>query len=144
MTKQSGSLNSTKHEFSNKDPLTGEAGAHPMGTGLGAALGGATVGAAAGTIAGPIGTVEVRSLAGLRAHMLVRPLRKISIRLLKRPTGETHMQNSPTTQSTINTKTMNLPIAPGGNPTIRQFAQTGGIANPSQKRVGNPKAGLQE
>ena len=46
MKKQSVSLNSTKHEFTNEDPLTGEAGAHPMGTGLGAALGGATAGAA--------------------------------------------------------------------------------------------------
>jgi phage tail tape-measure protein len=40
----------------NRDPLSGEAGAHPVGTGVGAALGGAAAGAAVGTVAGPIGT----------------------------------------------------------------------------------------
>lgn len=40
----------------NPDPITGEPGAHPVGTGLGAAAGGAAVmGAAAGLGAGPIG-----------------------------------------------------------------------------------------
>lgn len=38
----------------NRDPLTGEPGAHPVGTGLGAA-GGAATGAALGAVAGPIG-----------------------------------------------------------------------------------------
>ena len=38
------------------DPITGEPGAHPVGTGVGAAAGGAT-GAAIGSLAGPIGTV---------------------------------------------------------------------------------------
>jgi len=44
-----------------RDPLSGRAGAHPVGTGLGAAAGGVTVGAvtgaAIGTVAGPVGTV---------------------------------------------------------------------------------------
>lgn len=39
----------------NPDPITGEPGAHPVGTGVGAAAGGAT-GAAIGSAAGPIGT----------------------------------------------------------------------------------------
>lgn len=40
----------------NPDPITGQPGAHPLGTGLGAAAGGAAVmGAAAGLGAGPIG-----------------------------------------------------------------------------------------
>lgn len=39
----------------NPDPITGEPGAHPVGTGVGAAAGGAT-GAAIGSVAGPIGT----------------------------------------------------------------------------------------
>ena len=39
---------------SNPDPITGEPGAHPVGTGLGAA-GGAIAGAAIGTIGGPVG-----------------------------------------------------------------------------------------
>ena len=38
----------------NPDPITGEPGAHPVGTGLGAAGGGAT-GAAIGAVAGPVG-----------------------------------------------------------------------------------------
>jgi hypothetical protein len=42
------------HEL-NPDPLTGEPGAHPVGTGIGAAAGGAT-GAAVGSAAGPVGT----------------------------------------------------------------------------------------
>ncbi len=41
----------------NRDPITNEPGAHPVGTGVGAALGGAAAGAAVGTMAGPIGTV---------------------------------------------------------------------------------------
>lgn len=40
----------------NPDPITDEAGAHPIETGIGAALGGAAVGAAVGTVAGPVGT----------------------------------------------------------------------------------------
>lgn len=38
----------------NRDPITEEPGAHPVGTGIGAAGGGAA-GAAAGAIAGPVG-----------------------------------------------------------------------------------------
>ena len=41
---------------SNLDPLTGEPGAHPVGTGVGAASAGAA-GAALGAVAGPVGVV---------------------------------------------------------------------------------------
>src|SRR5258706_12776529 len=41
----------------NRDPITGEPGAHPIGTGLGAAAGAVAAGAAAGTGAGPVGTL---------------------------------------------------------------------------------------
>lgn len=44
-------------EATNRDPITGAPGAHPVGTGIGAALGGAAAGAAAGTVVGPVGTV---------------------------------------------------------------------------------------
>src|SRR5262249_37777679 len=47
----------------NLDPITGEPGAHPVGTGIGAATGGAATGAAAGSVAGPVGTV-VGAVAG--------------------------------------------------------------------------------
>ena len=49
----------------NLDPLTGEPGAHPIGTGLGAALGGAAAGAATGTLAGPLGTVVGAALGAI-------------------------------------------------------------------------------
>lgn len=47
--------NDVEKELRNEDPLSGEAGAHPVGTGVGAALGGAATGAVAGAIGGPIG-----------------------------------------------------------------------------------------
>ena len=40
----------------NPDPVTGEPGSHPVGTGVGAA-GGAVTGAAIGSAAGPVGTI---------------------------------------------------------------------------------------
>lgn len=39
----------------NRDPISGEPGAHPIGTGLGAAGVGAAAGAVGGAVAGPIG-----------------------------------------------------------------------------------------
>ncbi len=41
----------------NRDPITGEPGSHPVGTGVGAAAGGMAAGAMAGTVVGPVGTV---------------------------------------------------------------------------------------
>ncbi|MDB6002794.1 MAG: hypothetical protein JWP52_4493 [Rhizobacter sp.] len=41
----------------NRDPISGEPGAHPVGVGLGAAAGGIAAGAAVGSVAGPVGTV---------------------------------------------------------------------------------------
>jgi hypothetical protein len=45
-----------KEKFENRDPITGELGSHPVGTGVGAIAGGAAAGAAIGTVAGPVGT----------------------------------------------------------------------------------------
>ncbi|HYF17864.1 MAG TPA: hypothetical protein VEA40_08335, partial [Ramlibacter sp.] len=63
----------------NRDPITDEPGAHPVGTGIGA-TGGAVAGAAAGTIAGPVGTMVggvigavVGGLAGKAAAEAVNP-----------------------------------------------------------------------
>src|SRR5512133_3497715 len=63
----------------NRDPITDEPGAHPVGTGIGAA-GGAMAGAAAGTIGGPIGVAVggvvgavVGGLAGKAAGEAVNP-----------------------------------------------------------------------
>lgn len=49
----------------NRDPITGEAGSHPVGTTLGAAVAG-TAGAIVGSIAGPVGIV-VGSALGVAA-----------------------------------------------------------------------------
>jgi uncharacterized protein (TIGR02284 family) len=63
----------------NRDPITDEPGAHPIGTGVGA-TGGAVAGAAAGSIAGPIGAAVggvvgavVGGLAGKAAGEAVNP-----------------------------------------------------------------------
>lgn len=63
----------------NADPITGEAGAHPIGTGLGAA-GGAATGAAIGSVGGPLGALVggavgavVGGLAGKAAGEAVDP-----------------------------------------------------------------------
>lgn len=60
----------TKTVDANRDPITGEPGAHPIGAGVGAAIGGAAAGAAgaaagaaAGSVGGPIGAV-VGAIAG--------------------------------------------------------------------------------
>ncbi len=47
-------MNEDKDKDLNRDPITGEPGSHPVGTGLGAAGGGAA-GAAAGAVGGPVG-----------------------------------------------------------------------------------------
>ena len=48
----------------NKDPITGESGVHPVGTGVGA-TGGAVTGAAVSTlIASPVGTVVGAAMGG--------------------------------------------------------------------------------
>jgi uncharacterized protein YcfJ len=47
----------------NRDPISGEPGAHPVGTGVGAAAGGAAAGAMGGAVAGPVGAA-VGAVAG--------------------------------------------------------------------------------
>jgi hypothetical protein len=49
----------------NEDPITGEPGAHPIGTGLGAAAGGAAAGAAAGAVGGPVGAAVGAIVGGV-------------------------------------------------------------------------------
>jgi len=55
--------NSNQEKDENRDPLTGEAGSHPVGAGIGAAMGGAAAGAAAGALGGPIGAA-IGAIAG--------------------------------------------------------------------------------
>ncbi len=49
----------------NEDPITGERGAHPVGTGLGAAAGGAAAGALAGAVGGPVGAAVGAVVGGI-------------------------------------------------------------------------------
>lgn len=49
----------------NPDPITGESGSHPIGSGLGAAVGGAAAGAATGSVAGPLGTIAGTIVGGI-------------------------------------------------------------------------------
>lgn len=82
--KQRGSKDDEHEEQdANRDPLTGAAGAHPVGTGLGAAAGGMAAGAAVGTVAGPVGTLlgaaagaVVGGLAGKAIGEAVDPTRE--------------------------------------------------------------------
>lgn len=53
----------------NLDPISGEPGAHPVGTGVGAAVGGAAAGAAVGTFAGPVGTVVGAAVGAVAGGM---------------------------------------------------------------------------
>jgi hypothetical protein len=50
---------------SNRDPISGEPGAHPVGVGLGAAGAGAVVGAAGGAVAGPVGAAVGAVIGGV-------------------------------------------------------------------------------
>lgn len=65
------------------DPLTGEPGAHPVGTGLGAVAGGAAAGAATGAFAGPVGAV-----IGLAVGAVVGGLAGKGVAEVIDPTGE--------------------------------------------------------
>ncbi len=59
--------NESQAALRNEDPISGAAGAHPVGTGVGAALGGAATGALAGAVTGPIGAAigaTVGAIAG--------------------------------------------------------------------------------
>ncbi len=48
-------VNPPRDKDENLDPISGEPGAHPVGTGLGAAAAGAATGAVGGAVAGPVG-----------------------------------------------------------------------------------------
>jgi len=51
----SSSKNPADARDQNRDPISGEPGSHPVGTGLGAAGAGAAAGAVGGAVAGPVG-----------------------------------------------------------------------------------------
>ena len=51
----SSNVNPPRDKDANLDPISGEPGAHPVGTGLGAAAAGAATGALGGAVGGPVG-----------------------------------------------------------------------------------------
>jgi len=76
-------INKTPADTANRDPLSGELGAHPVATGLGALAGGAATGAGVGTVAGPVGTMVgaavgavVGGLAGKAVGEAIDPTRE--------------------------------------------------------------------
>ena len=63
-TTRTGTLDADRHD-ANRDPLSGEAGAHPVGTGVGAATGG-TIGAViGGAVGGPVGAMIGAAVGGM-------------------------------------------------------------------------------
>jgi thymidylate synthase len=61
---RTGTLDADRHD-ANRDPLTGEPGAHPVGTGVGAASGG-TIGAViGGAVGGPVGAIIGAAIGGM-------------------------------------------------------------------------------
>jgi uncharacterized protein (TIGR02271 family) len=60
----------TEHHDANRDPISGEPGAHPVGTGIGAAGAGAVGAAIGGVVGGPVGAV-VGSVIGSVAGGLI-------------------------------------------------------------------------
>jgi len=57
--------NATPGAEANRDPLTGEAGAHPVGTGVGAASGGTMGAVIGGAVGGPVGALIGAAVGGL-------------------------------------------------------------------------------
>lgn len=57
--------NEAAADDANRDPLSGEPGAHPIGVGVGAAAGGMAVGAAVGVVAGPVGMAVGAALGAI-------------------------------------------------------------------------------
>ena len=55
----------TRGTDANRDPITNEPGAHPVGAGVGAAAVGAAAGAAGGAMAGPVGAVVGAVVGGV-------------------------------------------------------------------------------
>jgi len=62
----------------NRDPLSGEPGAHPVGVGVGAAAAGLAVGAVVGTVAGPIGTTIGAALGAIAGGLVGKEVAELA------------------------------------------------------------------
>jgi hypothetical protein len=62
----------------NRDPLSGESGAHPLGVGVGAAAAGLAVGAAVGTVAGPIGTTVGAAFGAIAGGLMGKDVAELA------------------------------------------------------------------
>lgn len=105
----------------NRDPITGEPGSHPVGTGVGA-VGGAAAGAVVGSIFGPIGTLVGGAIGaaagGAAGHTVAENID---------PTGETEYWESnyrsrPYYNSQYDYQTDYAPAYDYGNNARRQYA----------------------
>lgn len=100
------------NDAANRDLITGEPGAHPLGTGVGAAIGGAATGAAVVTLAGPVGMAIgaaagaiVGGLAGkAAAESVTQPSKRhIGVKTMRRACTWKKMRNSKTMARHIRT-----------------------------------------
>ena len=109
----------------NRDPLTGESGSHPIGTGVGATGGAATGAAVGGAVGGPIGAA-VGGVAGAVAGGAAGHAGRVRLRPRRVLDGQGHDTAGRRPSSA---RTLRRPDAPGG------------IAA-AQQRVCGPASGL--
>ena len=82
-------------EDHNEDPITGEHGAHPVGTGAGAAMGGAAAGAAGGAVAGPVGAVVGAVVGGVAGGLAGKAIAESIDPTVERAYWEGEYENRP-------------------------------------------------
>ena len=91
----------TKEELRNEDPITGESGAHPVGSGLGAAAGGAVAGVAAGAIGGPVGAALGAAVGGVAGGMAGKTIAERIDPTVESKYWESSYQDRPYTDSSL-------------------------------------------
>ncbi len=82
-------------ELRNEDPITGEPGSHPVGTGVGTAIGAAAAGAAAGAAGGPVGVVVGAVVGGIAGGFVGKATAESVDPTLEAAYWESHYQSRP-------------------------------------------------
>ena len=133
-----------------RDPLSGRAGAHPVGTGVGAAAGGVAAGTAAGaaigTVAGPVGTAVGAAAARSRGQWAGAWQGRLS-RRRSTPRSNTG-SGSPITRRGLTpsggraTISTGRPISTAGNPRRGTPASRSTTSNPFWSGIGTRHAAL--
>lgn len=110
----------------NRDPITNEPGAHPVGTGLGAAVGGAAAGAATGAFGGPVGAAIGGVVGAVAGGLAGKAAPRPSTLPQRRLTGARRIATNPTSRQSEATMTTTLPMRSAGS----QWACTKGLLKP--------------